>query len=701
MTPTSSNPLQPTRFAVPFAACALALALAACGGGASDPAANATDGPPGTTTTTPDTTTATAVRLGGVAATGAPLAGATVKVWDATGAKVCEVTTAADGTYGCDLGTAPKAPFVIEAEVGEVKLVSAFGSATSGTANITPITTLIAATLAADGNPLSLVSNLAQGTSTLTSDALKAAVDKVATALKPLTDQLGATIDPIGGTFRADGTGYDKVLDALQVSIRPDGATSNVEVTVKAQPTSEDAAPVAISFQANASSIPPLPRTINLGDVTGTNVPAAIADFLSRVNACYALPTAERVSDGANVGSTVTAAACRTLFVDDDPASFLSNGQRVGPQLGAAFGNLFREGGTGVRWDSGAFSFFRVSGDWVIAYRFVGPDGSTSPEQMVVRNVGGALKMVGNQYAYSAGVRPIVQLRDHLVTPAASNLSVGYNVQIANRVDGSGNPVFAKAEVTAPNGVRFVYKPTAGLSYLAIERPNGTMTATPIIRLAGRLTAQGATAHPADVDTSLFFGDRSVWTEDAIRGIPDQSVWKIEFFHADGTTPNVVQAYRTVSRAMTLAEASQVRFADAVPAVKAALRTDGAAGYVLFDGTPSAQTPQFADLSNDGGDFWAVPVGAVAPTSVSIFGRAPSAGPRYNDTVGVPSSARKATIQCSAQSVGDLHCAAAPLRNQYATHTSVNLIELWGRDTRQMEYSTMNALYLLTVPGAQ
>lgn len=681
----------PTRsrvpFAAPFAVGALALALAACGGSSGDGPATAgvQDAP-------------TAVKIGGVAATGAPLAGATVKVYDATGAKVCEVTTGADGAYSCDLGPSPKAPFVIQAEIGDVKLVSAFGAAASGTANITPITTLIAATLAADGNPASLISSLAQGGAAPTPDALKAAVDKVTTALKPLTDLLGATIDPISGTFAADGTGYDKVLDALQVSIRPDGTTSNVEVTVKAVPTAEDGAPVSISFQANASSLPPLPATIDLGDVASTNVPAAIADLLSRANACYALPTAQRVTDGTNPGSTVSAAACRSLFLQDDPSTFLSNGSRVGPQAGAAFGSLFRDGATGAKWENGAFSFFRVNRDWVLTYRYTSADGNVSNEQIVARNVGGSLKIVGNDYAYGASVRPIVQFRDHLNTPAASSLSVGYNVNIANRTDGSGNPIFAKAEVTTPRGVVFTYTPTAGLSYLVIER-GGAPTATPIIRLAGKLTAPGATAHPGDVDTGLFFGDRTVWTEDAIRAIPDQSVWKIEFFHADGVTPNVVQAYRTVSRAPTLAEASQVKFADVLPANKERLRSQSSAGFITFPGTPNAQDPQFAYLvPDDGSDFWGVPAGAVAPSSVNLYGRAPSNGARFNDGANVPSTGRTVTIQCSAQSVGDAHCAASPYRNQYATGSTANLIELWGRDARQVEYSTMNALYRLTVP---
>ncbi|MFM1990794.1 MAG: hypothetical protein RJA99_3751 [Pseudomonadota bacterium] len=686
------------RHAAPIAVTAIALAVSACGGGGGD----ATTTTPTASTPAASTPTAAApapspVSISGVAATGAPLAGATIRVFDAVGAKICEATAAADGSYACPLGLEPKAPFVVQAELGEVSLLSALGDAKSGTVNVTPITHLIAATLSADGDPQTLMTRLASGTAPFTADSLRTAVDRVTAALKPLTDLLGATIDPIQGAFAADGTGYDKVLDALQVSIRPDGTTSNVEVTVKAVPTAEDAAPVSISFQSNARTIPALPANATLGALSTVNVPGAIADLAARLNACYALPAAQRVSAGTSNGSTVVAAACRTVFHQDDPSTFLSNGAVVGPN--GAYSSLFRDGVTGLRWESGTFDFFRANGDWIVSYKVVLPDGTVSPEQAAVRVADGKLKMIGNQYAYNASVRPIVQRREHLNTPDASSLSVGYNVQIANRVDGSNNPLFSRVEVTTPRGNVLTYMPNGGLSYLALVR-NGTVSATPVIRLAGKLLNPALAVHPADVDSALFFADRTVYTDDYIRSIPDQGVWRMEFFHADGVTPNVVQSYRTVSRAMTLAEASQVKFAEPGQALKAGLKAESATGgFVSFVDTPSAQSPQYAYLEADGGGaFWTVPSGAIAPTSVSIYGRAPSGGARFNDSVAVPASARKAVIKCSAQNSLDAHCAAAPYRDQYAVGSTVNMLELWGRDGRQMEFSSMTALYKLTLP---
>lgn len=683
-----------SRRRAPVSATLIVFALAACGGGSSTPPATDAEPPAASPAPAP---AAVPVAIRGVAATGAPLAGAAIRVFDATGATVCEATADAAGAYACTLGAAPKTPLLVRAERDDVTLFSALGEPTSGTVNVTPITQLIVATLAADGDPQALMTRLAAGQAPFTAAALGTAVERVTGALKPLTDRLGATIDPIRGTFSADGTGHDKVLDALQVSIRPAGSTSNVEVTVKTVPGSEDAAPIAISFQANAATIPAMPSTGDLGALPTVNVPAAIADLAARMNGCVELPPEQRVSNGA----TLVASECRSLFSQDDPSRFLANGTRVGPLAGAAYSFMFVNAAIPVRYEAGMFDFYRANGDWVVTYRTTSTGGAVSFDQVVARVESGKLKLVGNQYAYGAAVRPIVQRREYLNTPAATSLTVGYNVSISNRVDGSGNSVFTKVEVTSPRGNTLTYLPSPGLGNLLLAKPDGTASTTSVIRLAGRLTDPAQTAHPADVDPALYFADRTLYTDEVIRTIPDQGVWRMTFFHADGS-PNVVQAYRTVSRAMTLAEAAQARFAEPLQASKDALRARSAAnGYGTFTASPSAETPQYADLRGaDGGAWWAVPAGAVAPSTVSVYGRATTSptSPRYNDALGVAPSARSAVIRCSAQSLGDPHCAAAPFRDQYATGATFNAIELWGRDARQTEVSSMTALYKVTIP---
>jgi hypothetical protein len=138
-------------------------------------------------------------------------------------------------------------------------------------------------------------------------------------------------------------------------------------------------------------------------------------------------------------------------------------------------------------------------------------------------------------------------------------------------------------------------------------------------------------------------------------------------------------------------------FPEVTPAAREGLREISAAtGRATFTDVPSAGSPSWVDLSTDGPtpDFWRVPSGAVAPTSVSLFGGAPNNGPRFNDSVNVSSVARTAQIRCSPQTVADTHC-DANFRDQYAVGSWVNAIELWTRNTRQVELSTMIGLYKL------
>jgi len=175
-------------------------------------------------------------------------------------------------------------------------------------------------------------------------------------------------------------------------------------------------------------------------------------------------------------------------------------------------------------------------------------------------------------------------------------------------------------------------------------------------------------------------------------------VWTIEFFHADTAVANVVQYYRTVRRAETIGEIRATRvFAELTPALRAQMITESQAnGYALFD------APEVADIDAEGGgDGWRVPSGALAPTWVALFGRAPFGsttagqnGARFNDGTSVASTARKTTIFCTAQTSADMHCDAGG-QGRYAVNTTVNMFELWARSPKQVEVSKKAALYKL------
>ncbi len=634
------------------------LVLSACGGGG------------GTTTTTPVaqavvTPVATTFTLSGTAATGAALSGANIIVTDKDGKEVCNVIAAADGTYSCTIPLTAKGPFVIVATLDAQSLGSTVAEAVTSTANISPLTNLIAARLSPSGDPTKLVEELKANNALFDKAALKAKVDDLLAALKPLLDALGDGTNPITGTFKADGTGHDRLLDAIQVSVRPDGSGSNIELTVKTSGASS-AAPISVSFRSNTQTAPVMaPVTEAALPVTG--VPILVSSFLSKMQTCYALPAADRVTGVVSTGlasdSTVKAPACKALFVNDDPATYLSNGQTIGSSRTTNnFSGLFRDGATGLKVDRGNLEFLRPNGDMVITYRWVDVAGNTDNEQVVVRKVGSDLQLIGNQYAYNANVRAWVQNRDFINTPSFSYSATGYNVAIKNQTDSLGAPIFSRVDVTSPTGAALTFVPSAGRSNLVLQQGASTFN-TSVIRLAAKYIDPATVGNPADKEGVNLFFKATQATDTELAAIPDQGVWTLKFVHADTSKADVTQAYKTTSRAPTLAEASYMTFANVTPSWRSESIADTATNGVFLFGAPSVANPNRIDFSaNNNQDAWLVPSGALAPTSVTAYGRAPrisstQLGVSFDDGSTVATNARKVIINCSSQSAADLHCA--------------------------------------------
>ncbi|MEO6016522.1 MAG: hypothetical protein ABIP46_04645 [Polaromonas sp.] len=157
----------------------LALAIASAGlltiygcGGGSSPAVVAPTGP-------------TAVTIQGTAASGAAFTDAVITVIDSSGATVgTSSPVSADGIFSVTLASGAIAPYVLIASRttadGEVQtLVSVAESASVTTANITPITNLIASRLSSTGDPLKLAGELAAGTARITPTAVATTVAEV------------------------------------------------------------------------------------------------------------------------------------------------------------------------------------------------------------------------------------------------------------------------------------------------------------------------------------------------------------------------------------------------------------------------------------------------------------------------------------------------------------------------------------------
>lgn len=664
-------------------ASAALLMLAGCGGGG-----GGGDGP----TTPPPKTT-----VSGVAATGAPFAGAALTLTDATGATVCATTVDARGNYACELPAGTPAPLVATASRDDQALYSV-AATNDGRLNVTSLTTVIASRLAPDGNPANLASAIRAQPATASAAAIAQQETQLRTLLQPLLGAVGDTVSPLTGTFAADGTGHDRVLDSLAVSVRPDGAAANIELIVKTVPSGGVVAPVSLKFRSNDAAPAPLPATVTAATLAPAGQSQAVAALLARLNACYALPLSQRVtaaSDAVAVTggpSAVIAPTCRSLFVNDDPASYLSNGSRVGRNAANAgsFSGLFRPGSTGVVFDRGQLEFYRPNGDLLISYHTRSTGGAEDNQTFVARDVGGTLKLIGNQNVYSASVTAFVQDREYINQTAYSWFSTGYEVIVANQVDAQGNPIFSKVVATLPDGSTLDFVPTTGLSYLAARRAaDAAVSTTSLVRLAARYRDTGTPGNPATLEGDLFV--RPSQSSDAqILALSDQSVWRLEFFHADTRLPNVVQNYRTVSRPDTLNEAAQRVFADLTPAMRSQLVAATSAQGRLSFGAVSAAQPNVVNISAAGDqDAWTVPRLATAPTQLGVFGRRftnGEQGPLFNDTVGIASSVRKGQVTCSAQTAADTHCDGTTGVVQYAADTRVSALQLSSTSARQVVF---------------
>ena len=702
---------------IPLALSAMTLALlAACGGGGGGGGGGFGFIPPSSSgggTTPPAASTTT---LSGTAATGAPFAGAALTVFDQTGAKVCEVRTGDDGRYSCTLPAGTKAPLVIQAVRDDLVLYSTTASSATGTANVTPLTTVVVSRLAPGGDPAKLLEAVQANAGTVTAGTIGAQVKQLLDALQPLLSALGTTIDPIGGAFSADGTGQDRVLDTLSVSVRPDGSAASIEITVKSLPAGEDSAPVSLVFRSGDARIEPLPA-IAAEAVQQPPTPQMVQALLERLNACYALPLAQRVNstvngDGNAYGdaSNVVAPACRTLFVGDDPANFVSFGARIGRvESGArrSFESLFRAGPTNLKHDRGNFEYFYANGDVALTYRWTDVLGNTDNDVFNARIVGGALKLVGNENAYRASVRPHLDMKDFLKHQNLVFHSVGYTVSVDNRRDAQGNPLFSKvvATSTALPGRSLVLVPNGSITTLVLTADGsqgGTPLASPVWRMAAQYRDATQVGSPSDIDSGNLFA-APAFTDAQLAALPDQAVWRLEFFHVDPERPNVVQYARTFSRVPTIAEARAAALVELTPALRAELLEEtrntgrGLVFPAIDPNDPSSNNVDFSAAGNT--DGWSVPSGAYAPISLGIFGRAPGNTVRYSENVTLRSNLRKVIAYCQPSGAQDTHCAPGTGSNrQYAQGTSISNFVFSARTPRLVDQRRSFELWTVTQP---
>ena len=211
---TSSRSAFPT---VPVARLVLVLAMAAalssCGGSSEPAATPAGDAAlPAATATAAPAATVARTRLAGTVAVGAPMSGTTLKVVDADGTVVVsDVPVGADGRYA-GVALTGRAPWTLEAcghAGGDWTCLRAIVRA-SGIGNVTPLTDAVLRLAGSVPRPVG-------------SDPVS---DTLRTGLSALIADAGlpADFDFVTGALDAGSrTGYDRLLDAVGVSVGEDG----------------------------------------------------------------------------------------------------------------------------------------------------------------------------------------------------------------------------------------------------------------------------------------------------------------------------------------------------------------------------------------------------------------------------------------------------------------------------------------------
>ena len=217
--------------------------LTACGGGGSSDEPAAGPAP---------------LALTGVAATGAAISGQTVEAKCSSGTGTA--TSNADGSYTINV-TGGVLPCVLKITpaVGPTLYSVATGTGSSATANISPVTHLVVASLTG-GDPAAYFTGFdATAAANVTDANVTAAVTAVKETLLAAGVDLG-TLDVLAGTLTpatgtTAGNAYDQALDALAAKLTTAGTTLNTLTTTVAA-ASPVAPPTAPAATTGVASLP-------------------------------------------------------------------------------------------------------------------------------------------------------------------------------------------------------------------------------------------------------------------------------------------------------------------------------------------------------------------------------------------------------------------------------------------------------------
>jgi hypothetical protein len=576
-------------------------------------------------------------------------------------------------------------PLVVQADCqtiggGSNPLFSIAASRASGTVNVSPLTNLISALLSKSGDPKLLGIELSSGTLALDAAAIASKVGLVREILFPALAALtlASSFDPIKGTATANGTGLDRLLDVLDIQITPQGNnTSSMAIRLKTKNINETDSQPVIRF----TNVEPLElikfnnlittvsvQQVNL--IAGLAIPGEtaglIANLISRVNACYALPAGARRIQSSDLSPT-----CALAFVDGRVSNFKENGLSgmdafITPLYWPAFSESailpILTDGAGITLSLGTFEYLRPNGVMGITARKTGPDNSLKIVSLEAQvGADGKLGLSGNKYGFRAKIVPFAERRTFLNQNSSNYLSTGVNITVP--LQNKDTLPLTKIVVTPPAnkivGTRTSFTMLPGTSNMALplqdEFLNDTSapSAGGFLRLRTEYTDANAGVvrrHPSRREFGQYFANDL--SESALQQFSTDDVWTLDFYVGGANTPAASQYYRLPIRPLTIAEFRTAALPDLEAPTKVFLQ-----GLLTSDG---GGVPGISPLG--GLDGLTLPsIGEPEPIEQRVFGLTAPAGASSNiffTDFGFLLFGRQGnqSVPCLNGVNGDLHC---------------------------------------------
>ncbi|RKP50831.1 hypothetical protein D7S89_07090 [Trinickia fusca] len=449
----------------------------------------------------------------GTVAVGSAVVGANVTVIDSKGVSAAAVSDSS-GNYSIDITTLTPPLAIVASDPSGISptLVSVLAGVPAGsatiTANVTTLTTAVAALLTSSGNSLDVASP-ANLSSLVTQANVASAVTKLDTALQSILAMNGlnaSSFDPIGTPFKANQTGADAAIDAVQIVAAPTGGTKLMSAS---DPIN--------GFALNVNSSPLAPLV----------APPAAANYLS------AVVTALGQCLGGN------SASCSQAI----DSSYLENGYST---FAAAHPALAASGVT--LGTPQTLKFFMSNGTQkaLVLLRYKAADGTLGSTTTIVQQSGGTWDIVGNQQPYNVTISSFLARRQSLdaTNQPYSRYEAGLGINIPVGAAGTPNPVnLASASVTGPGisgSVYLVPRNGTGNTLLALtstalqQAPTAPMTTnsnTSLYRWSWQtLPGLTGTFAPGSNNSGLYTPQPIDTTN-----VPQYANYTVTFYDATGT----------------------------------------------------------------------------------------------------------------------------------------------------------------------